>query len=180
MTLDISHLSLKTRIGDIWLAGSQKGIFCVNFGEIDVDSVEGFFRGRPGVTFRQGGRMVEQAGREILLFLEGKQKKPSVKLDLTGTTVFARKVWRATRKIPYGEVRTYAWVAEKLGYPNSARAVGGALGSNPVPIFIPCHRVIACDGHLGGFSGGVTIKKLLLALESGQSSLGLGLYETEE
>ena len=180
MALIISHLTLKTRIGDIWLGATQKGLFCVNFGEIDTDAVEGFFHGRGGIVFRKGGSIVEQAGREILHYLEGKRKRPSVKLDLTGTTAFAKRVWRATSKIPYGEVRTYAWVAEKLGRPTSARAVGNALGANPVPIFIPCHRVVAHDGHLGGFSGGVSIKKSLLALESGQPSLDLDISQAEE
>jgi methylated-DNA-[protein]-cysteine S-methyltransferase len=180
LALIISHLTLKTRIGDIWLAGTQKGLFCVNFGAIDTEAVQDFFHGRRGIAFRKGGGIVEQAGREILHYLEGRRRKPSVKLDLTGTTAFARKVWRATGKIPYGQVRTYAWIAERVGHPNSARAVGGALGTNPVPIFIPCHRVVAHDGHLGGFSGGISIKKSLLALESGQPSLGLDLRETEE
>jgi methylated-DNA-[protein]-cysteine S-methyltransferase len=180
MVLIISHLTLKTRIGDMWLGGTQKGLFCVNFGAIDTDAVEGLFEGRGGIVFRKGGSIVEQAGREILHYLEGKRRRPSVKLDLTGATAFAKRVWRVTGKIPYGEVRTYAWVAEKVGHPNSARAVGNALGSNPVPLFIPCHRVVAHDGGLGGFSGGISIKKLLLALESGQPSLDLDLRQAEE
>jgi methylated-DNA-[protein]-cysteine S-methyltransferase len=118
--------------------------------------------------------MVEQAARELLTYLEAKQKKFSVKLDLRGTTPFQRKVWRATCKIPYGQVRTYAWIADKLGDPNCARAVGNALGRNPIPIFIPCHRVVGAHGGLGGFSAGLSFKRWLLSLEAGQSSLGLG------
>ena len=82
-------------------------------------------------------------------------------------------MWRTTRKIPYGQVRTYAWVAERIGEPNSARAVGGALGKNPVPIFIPCHRVVGSHGSLGGFGAGLNVKERLLALEAGQVTLGL-------
>jgi methylated-DNA-[protein]-cysteine S-methyltransferase len=96
-----------------------------------------------------------------------------VKLDLRSATPFSKRVWRATSKIPYGQVRSYAWVAEKLGNPDAARAVGGALGRNPVPIFIPCHRVLDSDGGLGGFGAGLPLKRWLLALESGQPSLGL-------
>lgn len=102
-----------------------------------------------------------------------------MKLDLRSSTPFSRKVWRAASKIPYGQVRSYAWVAEKLGDPNAARAVGGALGRNPVPIFIPCHRVLDSHGGLAGFGGGLPLKRWLLALESGQPSLGLGTEGAE-
>jgi len=87
------------------------------------------------------------------------------KLDLTGTTRFQQNVWRAIRNIPRGETRSYGWVACQLGLPKAARAVGQALGKNPVPIIIPCHRVIGSDGNLGGFGGGVKMKRFLLDIE---------------
>ncbi len=87
------------------------------------------------------------------------------KLDLSGTTRFQQNVWLTVRNIPRGETRSYGWVAMQLGLPRAARAVGRALGSNPVPIVIPCHRVVGSDGKLGGFGGGVKIKKFLLQLE---------------
>jgi len=84
---------------------------------------------------------------------------------LAGTTRFQQNVWRMVRNIPCGETRSYGWVAKQLGLPRAARAVGQALARNPVPIVIPCHRVIGSDGNLGGFGGGVKIKKFLLHLE---------------
>ena len=87
------------------------------------------------------------------------------KLDLQDATDFQRKVWEATKQIPYGQTRSYAWVARHTGKPGAARAVGQALGKNPLAIVIPCHRVIASDGKLGGFGGGMAMKKRLLALE---------------
>jgi len=87
------------------------------------------------------------------------------KLDLAGTTRFQQNVWRMVLNIPRGETRSYGWVAKQLGLPEAARAVGQALARNPVPIVIPCHRVIGSDGNLGGFGGGVKIKKFLLHLE---------------
>ena len=87
------------------------------------------------------------------------------KLDLSGTTCFRQNVWLTVRNIPRGETRSYGWVAKQLGLPKAARAVGQALARNPVPIVIPCHRVISGNGNLGGFGGGVEIKKLLLQLE---------------
>jgi methylated-DNA-[protein]-cysteine S-methyltransferase len=172
--LEINQLSLKSRIGEIWLGCTPRGLFWVNLRPVDTRALEGFFDDARRVNLRQGGEMVELAARELVLYLEGKLKKFTAKMDLRGTTPFQRKVWRATCKVPYGQVRTYAWIADRLGDPNSARAVGNALGKNPIPIFIPCHRVVGAHGGLGGFSAGLSFKRWLLSLESGQSSLGLG------
>jgi O-6-methylguanine DNA methyltransferase len=87
-------------------------------------------------------------------------------LDWGALTDFQRVVLKTVFTIPRGQTRSYAWVAEKCGYFKAARAVGGALHANPLPIFIPCHRVTASDGTLGGFSAGIAMKRLLLKLES--------------
>ena len=87
------------------------------------------------------------------------------KLDLSGATAFQRAVWETTRLIPYGETRSYMWVAEQIEQPKAVRAVGQALGRNPLPIIIPCHRVLTSDGKLGGFTNGIKMKKSLLHLE---------------
>lgn len=86
-------------------------------------------------------------------------------LDLSSATNFQRQVWRLTRLIPYGEARSYGWLARRLGKIGAARAVGQALARNPLPIIIPCHRVVS-DVGLGGYSGGVGIKRSLLRLEA--------------
>lgn len=87
------------------------------------------------------------------------------KLDLTGYTDFERAVWQVVKTIPRGEMRTYDWVAKRIGRPRAARAVGQALKKNPYPGLIPCHRVICSDGSLGGFSQGKEIKKRWLQRE---------------
>ena len=87
-------------------------------------------------------------------------------LDLSSATAFQRQVWRLTRLIPYGETRSYGWLAERLGKRGAGRAVGQALARNPLPVIIPCHRVVAGDGALSGYSGGVGIKRALLRLEA--------------
>jgi len=87
-------------------------------------------------------------------------------LDLSPATDFQRQVWRLARLIPYGETRSYGWVAEKLSKPGVGRAVGQALASNPLPVIVPCHRVMAKGRKLGGYSGGVARKRYLLRLES--------------
>jgi len=88
--------------------------------------------------------------------------------DMRYYTQFQKAVWRATAGIPYGETRSYAWVAKKIGNRRAVRAVGQALGANPVPIIIPCHRVIGSSGKLCGFAGGLTMKRKLLELEAGK------------
>lgn len=100
-------------------------------------------------------------------YFSGKPEGFSEKLDFTGTTRFQQSVWHVVSHIPRGETRSYGWVANEMGSPKAARAVGQALARNPVPIVIPCHRVISGDGRLGGFGGGLEVKKFLLDLERG-------------
>ncbi|MBE0415291.1 MAG: methylated-DNA--[protein]-cysteine S-methyltransferase [Dehalococcoidia bacterium] len=88
------------------------------------------------------------------------------KLDLAHATTFRRAVWEATRAIPYGETQSYGWIAQQIGKPKALRAVGQALAKNPLPIVVPCHRVVAQDGSLRGFGGGLAIRKRLLELEA--------------
>ncbi len=87
------------------------------------------------------------------------------KVDFAGASSFRKTVWHALRDIPYGETRTYKWLAEKVSRPCAARAVGQALAANPIPIIIPCHRIVAVSG-LGGYAGGLALKKKLLDLEA--------------
>lgn len=98
-------------------------------------------------------------------YFSGKRVDFPDKLDLSGGTPFQRSVWQAARLIPYGQTQSYGWIAKKIGKPGAARAVGQALGKNPLSIVVPCHRIIAGDGKLGGFTGGLKYKKYLLALE---------------
>jgi len=98
-------------------------------------------------------------------YLQGRKVDFEVDLDISQLGQFTQKVLNELMKIPYGETRTYGWLAKKVGKPRAARAVGQALKRNPIPIIIPCHRVIRDDGTVGGFSMGVNIKERLLALE---------------
>lgn len=107
----------------------------------------------------------EELAKQLNCYFNGQAITFNQKLDITQATDFQRRVWQAGRLIPYGETRSYLWLAKKIGYPRAARAVGQALARNPLPIIIPCHRVIKEDGSLGGFSGGLKTKRLLLSLE---------------
>ena len=96
-------------------------------------------------------------------FLTGGRREFDLKLELTGTE-FQKRVWQALQEIPYGRVVTYGQLAQKVGRPKAPRAVGQANGANPIPIIVPCHRVVSCTG-LGGYGGGLPIKRLLLGIE---------------
>jgi methylated-DNA-[protein]-cysteine S-methyltransferase len=98
-------------------------------------------------------------------YFSGKKITFPEKLDLSAATAFQRQVWRLTRSVPYGETRSYGWVALNLGKSGAARAVGQALARNRLPVIIPCHRVVG-EGGLGGYSGGVGVKASLLRLET--------------
>lgn len=102
---------------------------------------------------------------QLLAYIEGTRREFSLPVDMSAATPFQRKVWKAISRIPYGRARSYKWVAGRVGGTQYARAVGMALGANPVPIIVPCHRIIAHDGSLGGFSCGLPVKRRLLKLE---------------
>lgn len=103
--------------------------------------------------------------RQLDLYIKGEKIEFRVPIDLSDLNDFTQKVLKEVKRIPYGEVRTYGWVAKRIGLENAARAVGQALRANPIPIIIPCHRVIREDGSIGGFSLGVNLKKRLLSIE---------------
>ena len=108
----------------------------------------------------------ERLVREFKLYFSGIPVSfADIPLDLAEATPFQRSVWEAARAIPWGKTISYRGLAEQIGKPNAARAVGQALGRNPIPILIPCHRILAGDGCLGGFSAGLDWKRHLLALE---------------
>jgi O-6-methylguanine DNA methyltransferase len=99
-------------------------------------------------------------------YVEGELVSFDDELDLASATPFRRAVWQATRSIPYGETRSYSWVAQHIRKPRALRAVGQALAHNPIPIVVPCHRVVNKNGNLGGFGGGLEMKKRLLKIEA--------------
>ncbi len=115
---------------------------------------------------RSDSRFDDLADRFRDYFRGGRQTFPD-DLDLSSGTPFQQAVWRTARSIPYGETRSYGWIAATIGRPRAARAVGQAMGSNPLGIIIPCHRVVAGDGGLGGFGGGLDMKRRLLGIEKG-------------
>ena len=116
-----------------------------------------------------GHPVLVETERQLKQYFAGQRKEFAVALDLAGTA-FQQKVWSALLTIPFGETRSYGQIAEHIGHPDAARAVGAANGRNPVSIIAPCHRVIGSTGKLTGFAGGLDAKAHLLALEGGRLS----------
>jgi O-6-methylguanine DNA methyltransferase len=117
---------------------------------------------------------LREARAQLTDYLAGTRKSFDLLLDLSRGTSFQQKVWRTLRRISYGRFRSYQWVAVRVGGTRYARAVGNAVGANPMPIVIPCHRIVAQDSSLGGFSGGLPMKRKLLTLEGTLSQLRPG------
>lgn len=119
---------------------------------------------RPDAFVEENTPLLEEAARQLQEYLEGKRKEFDLPLHPQGTE-FQRQVWQALRQIPYGTTITYGQLAQMVGRPSAARAVGQANGRNPISIFIPCHRVVGAAGVLRGYAGGIEQKKKLLHLE---------------
>ncbi|MBI2486635.1 MAG: methylated-DNA--[protein]-cysteine S-methyltransferase [Deltaproteobacteria bacterium] len=151
---------INSSLGTIFVISTSEGISSVIFGR---GRLKHFKNDLNGAKLTEGG-YAEKSGREIQLYLEGKLKEFQTKLDLSSGTPFQVSVWRELLKIPYGKVTTYGEIAKKVNNPHSARAVGNAVGANPIPIIVPCHRVVATNG-LGGYSCGIEIKRKLLRNE---------------
>lgn len=122
-----------------------------------------------GISFEKprtrAGSAPEQFKRELKAYFAGTLREFAQEASPPGGTPFEQRVWQAVREVPYGQTRSYKWLAERVGTPRGSRAVGQALGKNPIPIVIPCHRIVESDGHLGGYSSGKDVKRRLLALE---------------
>jgi O-6-methylguanine DNA methyltransferase len=157
--------SFETNIGIIYIASSEKGVCKISLTLNSSSEFKSWIKKHFNeYEIVESKKENKDAIEQIKLYLARKLKKFDLPIDLIGTD-FQKKVWRETMKIPYGETITYSMLAKKIHRPNSQRAVGNALGANPLPIIVPCHRVIASDGSLGGYSGGIKIKEFLLGLE---------------
>ena len=116
---------------------------------------------------------LQEARTQLTDYLAGTRRSFDLSLDLSRGTSFQQKVWRTLRRVSYGQLQSYQWVAVRVGGRQYARAVGNAVGANPMPIVIPCHRIVARDTSLGGFSGGLPTKRKLLTLEGTLAELRL-------
>lgn len=156
--------SLRTPIGRVFVAMSDQGVCDVSLDDPNEREYRLRLAQRAPEVWRDQ-ELVEPALTELDAYFRGKLTSFTIPVDLRGVTDFTRRVLRATRRIPFGALLSYGDVATRIGAPRASRAVGGALGRNPIPIIVPCHRVIAHGGKLGGFTGGLETKRALLQIE---------------
>jgi len=153
--------------GKVFLARTERGVCRVSFRRTEEDLVDDLEK-RELLPARAHDEL-DPVFRQLEEYFEGKRRRFQLPVDLRGVTPFQRKVLEAASGIPFGEVARYTDVAGRIGHPKAQRAVGNALGKNPVAIVIPCHRVVASGGRLGGYTGGLDIKQTLMAIESIQA-----------
>ncbi|MEM1944567.1 MAG: methylated-DNA--[protein]-cysteine S-methyltransferase [Nitrososphaerota archaeon] len=160
----IAYITMDTRWGPVCIAASGKGVLRISLGR----PKDAFLRwlGMDGYFVAESGTgVVGEARDQLREYLTGARREFKLPLDLRGTP-FQVKVWETVAGIPYGELWSYRDVAVAVGYPRAWRAVGNAVGENPVPPVVPCHRVVRSDGRLGGYGGREDLKRELLKLES--------------
>ncbi|PYT38799.1 MAG: cysteine methyltransferase [Acidobacteria bacterium] len=159
----VFYTTLESPVGTLLLAGDSQALRIVSFQSSKHAEP-------PQADWKQDKAPFAEVIRQLRAYFRGERKEFDLPLAPEGTE-FQLRVWNRLRTIPYGETISYAQLAERIGNPKAVRAVGLANGSNPIPIIIPCHRVIGSDGSLTGFGGGLPTKKMLLELESKQLSL---------
>jgi methylated-DNA-[protein]-cysteine S-methyltransferase len=168
--LEVASVSVAADLGPVWVLATQAGLRSLGLGDREAPSAR---EARAlGIHYVKRPRWTDPARRALEDYFAGLAPALDLKLDLAEGSRFERRVWEVTRRVPYGAVVSYGMLASRLGIPGAARAVGNALGKNPVPIVVPCHRVIHGDLSIGGFSSGLRWKRFLLELERGQLELG--------
>jgi methylated-DNA-[protein]-cysteine S-methyltransferase len=163
---DLAYDSMDTTLGPLLMVRGARGLVRVAYaGGEDADRELERLSERLSPRLVRAPAALDDVRRQIDEYLRGRRSTFEVRVDLALVGPFARRVLDATAAVPYGEVTTYGDLAATVGRPRAARAVGNALGSNPVPIVIPCHRILRAGGGLGGYTGGTGIKRALLGVE---------------
>jgi methylated-DNA-[protein]-cysteine S-methyltransferase len=154
----IAWTHMNSPVGRLLIAANADGLWLIEFEQPRHPEPR-------NADWEQGdSSLLREARRQLDAYFGGRLRDFDVPLATRGTA-FQRRVWHALRELPYGVTRSYADIARQLGTPNATRAVGAANGRNPVPIVVPCHRVLGADGSLTGFGGGLDTKRFLLQLE---------------
>jgi methylated-DNA-[protein]-cysteine S-methyltransferase len=162
---DVNYATFDSPFGELLLAASEQGLLRLAFPEENADEVLERLAARVSPRIVQAPSQLDSIRRELDEYFEGRRRAFDLPLDWTLVGPFGRRVLDATARIPYGRVLTYTEVAAEAGSPRGSRAAGNALGANPIPIVVPCHRVLRGSGALGGYAGGLPRKQFLLELE---------------
>jgi methylated-DNA-[protein]-cysteine S-methyltransferase len=172
--LDVAYATMDTAVGRLLLASTPDGLIRIDYldGDQEDERLADLAR-RVSPRVLAAPRKLDRARRELDEYLDGRRRDFELALDQRLMSDFGRRVLAATAAIPYGSTSTYGAVAAQAGSPRGSRAAGNALGSNPLPIILPCHRVLHAGGGLGGYTGGLDRKRTLLAIEQRQASLSV-------
>lgn len=165
--MPLSWTTIDSPIGELLLVGSPEGVVRIAFECEDLDDVRRNISDRTGEQLEPGP--LGQAEKQLAEYFAGQRREFNLPLDWRLSTGFRAQVQRALTGIAYGETQTYGQLAQRVGSPTAVRAVGSGCATNPLPIVVPCHRVLRSDGSLGGYRGGSEIKQYLLELESGNA-----------
>lgn len=164
--LDVAYAKLDSPVGTLLLAATPTGLVRLAYVDFEQeDEVLDQIAARISPRVLAAPAKLDEPRRELDEYFGGRRRQFELALDWQLMTSFARRVLEATAAIPYGGMSTYKAVATQAGSPRGSRAAGNALGSNPIPIVIPCHRVLHSDGGMGGYTGGLERKRKLLAIE---------------
>lgn len=162
--LDVAYDLAESPVGPLLVAATGRGLCRISFDpdpEVDLERLARSF----GARVLRSPKPLQRARRELDEYFEGRRREFDLAVDLTPLPAFQQLVLGELVRVPFGQVETYGGLAARLGRPRAARAVGGALNRNPVPIVVPCHRVVGASGSLVGYAGGLERKERLLALE---------------
>jgi methylated-DNA-[protein]-cysteine S-methyltransferase len=163
--LDVAYTTADSPFGPLLLATTRRGIVRLGLPTQDGDALLEELAMRVSPRVLEAPAQLDEARRELDLYFEGRLHDFDLPLDWQLSKAFRRRALRAVNRIPYGETRTYTQVATSAGNEHAVRAAGTACGSNPIPILVPCHRVLRTGGGLGGYGGGLPMKESLLKLE---------------
>jgi len=164
--LDVAYASVDSPLGPLTVAGTPAGLVRVAYADFrSQDEILEDLAARVSPRVLEAPARLDPVRRELDEYFEGRRTTFDVPIDWSLTRGFTREVLKATARIPYGEVGSYASVAGQAGSPRAVRAAGNALGANPMPVVVPCHRVLRSGGALGGYTGGIERKEFLLRLE---------------
>jgi methylated-DNA-[protein]-cysteine S-methyltransferase len=163
--LDVAYTSADSPFGPLLLATTPRGLVRVGLPNQDADELLVDLAARVSPRVLEAPAELDEARRELDLYFEGKLDRFDLPLDWRLSDGFRRRVLRAIDRIPYGQTRTYTEMARRAGNERAVRAAGSACGSNPIPLVVPCHRVLRTGGGLGGYGGGLPMKQALLELE---------------
>ena len=166
--VDVAYATVDSPLGPLWAAVTRRGLVTLAYDHEPSDRLLERIALAVSPRILEGPSRLDEVRRELDEYFEGRRRDFEIPIDWSLVTGYARAVLQHTARIPYGQARSYAEVADAAGSPRGWRAAGNALGANPIPVVVPCHRVLRSGGAMGGYTGGLHRKRFLLELEGGR------------